>query len=187
MKGQFDEIFQQQTSSETLNHQLQKTFKKKDSFLGVLTRPDSPLHNNSTESDARKAKTKFKVSGGTRSDCGQVARDTFLSLQQTCLKLGINFIEFLHDRVRGLYRIPRLAETIRQRAAHASRAIISHCASSALAALGNKSVSAAQSKAIAPCALLFLTKLICQRITEVFREKIRDFSSANSHLEALTA
>ena len=184
IEKQFDEIFQQQTSSSTLNHQLQKTFKKKDALLGVLTRPDSPLHNNASESDARKAKTKFKVSGGTRSDCGQVARDTFLSLQQTCLKLGINFIEFLHDRVRCLYKIPRLAETIRQRATHTSRAIILHYASSAL---GNKWVSATQSKAIAPYALSFLTKLICQRITEVFTEKIPDFARANSHSEALTA
>ena len=101
IEKQFDEIFQQQTSSATLNHQLQKTYKKKEALLGVLVRPDSPLHNNSKETDARKAKTKFKVSGGTRSDCGRVARDTFLSLQQTCLKLGINFIEFLQDRVRG--------------------------------------------------------------------------------------
>lgn len=36
-----------------------------------------------------------------------------------CLKLVINFIEFIHDRVRGLYKIPRLAQIIRQRAMHA--------------------------------------------------------------------
>lgn len=187
IEKQFDEIFQQQTSSETLNHQLQKSFKKKDALLGVLTRPDSPLHNNSSESDARKAKTKFKVSGGTRSDCGQVARDTFLSLQQTCLKLGINFIEFLHDRVRGLYKIPRLAEIIRQRATQAFKAIILHCASAALATLGDKWASAAQFKAIVPHVQSFLTKLVDQRIMKVFTEKISDFDGVNSHTAALTA
>jgi len=115
IKNQFDEIFQQETSSPTLNHQLKKTCQKKQELLRVLQRPETPLHNNSSETDARSAKTKLKVSGGTRSDAGRNARDTFLSLQQTCLKLGINFIDYLQDRVCGLYVIPRLAEVILQR------------------------------------------------------------------------
>lgn len=112
----FDEIFQQTTSSATLNHQLEKTYKKKQELLRVLERPETPLHNNCSETDARAAKIKLKISGGTRSDEGQRVRDTFLSLKQTCLKLGINFIAFLRDRVRGLYVIPRLAIVIRERA-----------------------------------------------------------------------
>ena len=116
IEKKFDEIFQQATSSATLNHQLEKTHKKKQELLRVLQRPETPLHNNSSETDARTAKIKLKISGGTRSDEGQRARDTFLSLQQTCLKLSINFIDFLRDRVRGLYVIPRLAMIIRERA-----------------------------------------------------------------------
>lgn len=116
IEKQFDDIFQQKTTSPTLNHQLKKTHGKKKELLGVLKKPDSPLHNNRSETDARAAKIKLKVSGGTRSDAGRTSRDTFLSLKQTCLKLGINFITFLQDRVRGLYKIPRLAEIIRQRA-----------------------------------------------------------------------
>jgi len=115
IREKFDEIFQQETSSPTLNHQLKKTHQKKQELLRVLQRPETPLHNNASETDARSAKTKLKVSGGTRSDVGRIARDTFLSLKQTCLKLGINFIAYLNDRVRGLYIIPRLAEIIRQR------------------------------------------------------------------------
>lgn len=115
LEKQFDEIFQQKTSSPTLNHQLQKTYAKKGDLLKVLQRPTVFLHNNGSESDARGSKIKLKISGGTRSDVGKDARDTFLSLKQTCLKLGINFITFLQDRVRGLYAIPRLAEIIRQR------------------------------------------------------------------------
>lgn len=116
IEKKFDEIFQQTTSSATLNHQLEKTHKKKQELLRVLERPETPLHNNSSETAARAAKIKFKISGGTRSNEGQKARDTFLSLQQTCLKLGINFIAFLRDRVRGLYVIPRLATVIREQA-----------------------------------------------------------------------
>jgi hypothetical protein len=103
-------------SSATLNHQLEKTYKKKEELLRVLERPETPLHNNSSETDARAAKIKLKISGGTRSDEGRRVRDTFLSLQQTCLKLGINFIAFLRDRLRGLYLIPRLAMVIHERA-----------------------------------------------------------------------
>lgn len=112
----FDDIFQQQTSSSLLNHQLKKTWRKKSDLLRVLERPETPLHNNASETDARSAKIKLKISGGTRSDTGQRARDTFLSLQQTCRKLGINFIIFLQDRARGLYEIPRLAQIIYDRA-----------------------------------------------------------------------
>lgn len=112
---QFDAIFLQKTSSSSLNKQLQQTYQKKSELLQVLERPSTPLHNNSSETDARSAKIKLKISGGTRSDIGKEVRDMFLSLKQTCLKLKINFIEFLQDRVRGFYQIPRLAAIIRQR------------------------------------------------------------------------
>ena len=116
LRKEFDAIFQQKTSSPTLNHQLEKTYGKKQELLRVLERAETPLHNNSSETCARAAKIKLKISGGTRSDMGQKVRDTFLSLKQTCLKLGINFISFLEDRVRGQYAIPRLAIIIRERA-----------------------------------------------------------------------
>lgn len=115
----FDVIFQQKTSSPTLNHQLEKTYSKKQKLLKVLQRPETPLHNNSSETCARAAKIKLKISGGTRSDLGQKVRDTFLSLKQTCLKLGINFMSFLQDRVHGQYAIPRLASIIYERALEA--------------------------------------------------------------------
>lgn len=116
IEKQFDAIFQQKTSSHTLNRQLERTYDKKQELLLVLQRPETPLHNNSSETCARAAKIKLKISGSTRSEMGQKARDAFLSLKQTCLKLGINFMCFLQDRVRGQYTIPRLATIIRERA-----------------------------------------------------------------------
>ena len=116
IRKEFDDIFQQKTSSPTLNRQLEKTYEKKQELLRVLQRPETPLHNNSSERCARAAKIKLKISGGTRNELGQKVRDTFLSLKQTCLKLGINFMSFLQDRVRGQYAIPRLAIIIRERA-----------------------------------------------------------------------
>lgn len=112
---QFDDLFlHHETSSPTLNKRLRMTYEKKHQLLRVLERPKTPLHNNSSESDARAVVTKRKVSGGTRSDEGREARDTFLSLKQTCLKLGINFIDFLMDRITGANEILRLRETIRK-------------------------------------------------------------------------
>ena len=120
IEEQFDNVFQQKTSSPTLNHQLKKTHAKKQALLMVLKRPETPLHNNSSETCARAAKIKLKISGGTRSEQGQKVRDAFLSLKQTCRKLGINFICFLQDRVREQYAIPRLANIICQRALEAA-------------------------------------------------------------------
>jgi len=116
IEKQFDDLFlRMETSSATLNKRLRITHGKKQELLRVFERPDTPLHNNCSETDARSAVTKRKVSGGTRSDEGKEARDTFLSLKQTCRKLGINFISFLKDRVSEVFEIPRLAEIIRQR------------------------------------------------------------------------
>ena len=119
---QFDQIFQQTTCSPTLNHQLGKTFEKKEELLRVLERPETPLHNNDSETAARAAKIKLKISGGTRSNLGQQVRDTFLSLKQTCLKLDINFISFLKDRVSKKNNIPRLARIMLEKAAAAKSA-----------------------------------------------------------------
>jgi hypothetical protein len=123
IEKEFDDIFQQKTCSFTLNRQLKKTYEKKQELLRVLERPETPLHNNSSETCARAAKIKLKISGGTRSELGQKVRDTFLSLKQTCLKLGINFISFLQDRVCGQYAIPRLAVVIRERALTATTSL----------------------------------------------------------------
>lgn len=114
IEKRFDKIFQQKTSSPTLNRQLEKTHAKKDELLRVLERPQTPLHNNSSETCARAAKIKFKISGGTRSELGRAVRDAFLSLKQTCRKLGVNFAAFLQDRVHGWYDIPRLGTIIRE-------------------------------------------------------------------------
>ncbi len=63
---------------------------------------------------------KRKISGSTRSELARRARDTFASLKKTCRRLGVNFWEYLQDRVRGLDQIPRLADRIRQKAAESA-------------------------------------------------------------------
>jgi hypothetical protein len=65
----------------------------------VLDRPEIPLHTNSSENDIRCHVTRRKLSGGTRSDLGRDARDTFLGLAKTCTKLGISFWNYLGARL----------------------------------------------------------------------------------------
>jgi Transposase IS66 family len=86
-------------------------------LLRVFERPEVPLHNNASESDIREYVKKRKISGSTRSAAGRRCRDTFATLKKTCRKLGQNFWHYLQDRVRGLGKVARLADHIRQRAA----------------------------------------------------------------------
>jgi len=118
LEQSFDHLFsKKQTMSPILNNRLAKTYAKKAELLRVLERPETPLHNNGTETDAREMVIKRKMSGGTRSEEGQKCRDTFVSLKKTCSKLGINFLGYLEDRVSKLFKIPELAELIHTRSA----------------------------------------------------------------------
>ena len=90
--------------------------KHRAALLLVLDRPEVPLHNNLSEGHLRDYVKKRKISGGTRSEWGRQARDTFASLKKTCRELGVNFWAYLQDRVRGVGQVPRLAELIRRRA-----------------------------------------------------------------------
>ena len=117
LEQKFEDLFlNKRTISRSLNEQLAKTYAKKGELLRVLERPETPLHNNPTETDAREMVVKKKVSGGTRSDEGRKCRDTFVSLKRTCCKLGINFLSYLNDRVAGVFDIPDLAKIIATRA-----------------------------------------------------------------------
>jgi len=118
LEQNFDNLFsKKQTTSPTLNKQLAKTYAKKSELLRVLERPETPLHNNGTETDAREMVVKRKVSGGTRSDVGRKCRDTFISLKKTCCKLDITFLGYLEDRINKLFEISKLSEIIASRAA----------------------------------------------------------------------
>jgi len=121
LQRSFDNLFlKKKTASPALNNQLAKTYAKKDELLRVLERPETPLHNNGTETDAREMVVKRKVSGGTRSEEGQKCRDTFVSLKKTCGKLGFTFLGYLKDRINGFFKIPKLAEVIFSRSARGS-------------------------------------------------------------------
>jgi hypothetical protein len=111
-RQQFDKIFGLHTGYKDLDALLARLARRKDELLRVLEHPEIPLHTNASENDLRACVIKRKVSGGTMSADGRMARDGMLGLLKTCRKLGLSFFTYLGDRL-GLNgaqpRIPPLA------------------------------------------------------------------------------
>ena len=117
LEGGFDAVFGRcYLHHASLNQVLMGFRERKAELLSVLDCPQLPLHNNEAESDIREYVTRRKISGGTRSEAGRRARDTFVGLKKTCRKLGISFWHFLISRLRGDGQIPPLPDVIRAKA-----------------------------------------------------------------------
>ena len=116
LAARFDECCAERTNFPSVDAVLKGMSQKRADLLRVLNRPEVPLHNNLSEGHLRDYVKKRKISGGTRSELGRQARDTFASLKKTCRRLGVNFWADLQDRVRGVGQIPRWAVLIRQKA-----------------------------------------------------------------------
>ena len=108
----FDDIFSTKTGYDDLDYRIQMTKKKKDSLLVVLDYPDTPLHNNPAELAIRMYVIKRKISFGTRSDEGTKSWETFFTIMDTCRKLGINFRNYLYDRISNQNKMPSLSSFI---------------------------------------------------------------------------
>ncbi len=115
LKKQFDSLCEPVVNYSSLNQLLEKLRENKDQLLVVLLRPNSSLHNNDSERDIREYVKRRKISAGTRSENGRLARDTFLSLKKTCRKLEISFWDYLQDRLQNLNNIPTLSEIMTQK------------------------------------------------------------------------
>jgi hypothetical protein len=85
--------------------------------LGWYPQEQIARYTNASENDLRACVIKRKISGGTMSSDGRVARDVMLGLSKTCRKLGLSFFAYLGDRL-GLNgdqpRIPPLAVLVTQ-------------------------------------------------------------------------
>ena len=99
LAARFDRIFKRRTGYATLDSLLKRLHANKDELLRVLERPEIPLNTNASENDIRACVTKRKISGGTVSENGRVARDVMLGLAKTCAKLKISFFDYLGARL----------------------------------------------------------------------------------------
>lgn len=115
LSEEFDSIFSTQTGYQDLDERIAKTKQKKDHLLLVLKYPELPLHNNAAELAARAQVRKRDVSLHTMTSEGTQANDTFLTITQTCKKLGVNAYEYIHDRVSKTLKMPPLAQIIREK------------------------------------------------------------------------
>jgi transposase IS66 family protein len=116
LEARFAALSAQRTGFPSIDGVLKGMQAHRAALLRVLDRPEVPLHTNLSEGHLRDYVKKRKISGGTRSESGRQARDTFASLKKTCRELGVNFWAYLQDRVRGVGQIPRLADLIRREA-----------------------------------------------------------------------
>ncbi|NRP89054.1 hypothetical protein GFPCMMHI_04979 [Ensifer adhaerens] len=98
-RRRFDKIFTLRTGYGALDKLLLRLHRRKDELLKVLEHPDIPLHTNASENDIRSFVTRRKISGGTISLDGRIARDVMLGLMKTCQKLGMSFYRYLGDRL----------------------------------------------------------------------------------------
>ncbi len=112
----FDALFSRQTGYAHLDERIALTRAKKSSLLMVLVHPEIPLHNNPAELAARQRVRKRAISFGPRTLEGAKAWDTFMSLAATTKQLGINFFQYLVDRVAGSQQVPPLDQLIDERA-----------------------------------------------------------------------
>ena len=108
----------QRVSRVAVDKLLLRLSRRKAELLRVLDRPEIPLNTNALENDLRSFVIKRKISGGTMSRDGRIARDTLLGLMKTCRKLGLSFWHYLGDRLEigSPEPIPPLATLIAARA-----------------------------------------------------------------------
>jgi hypothetical protein len=110
---EFDELFSTRTGYDKLDDRIEKTRLKKDSLLLVLEHPQLPLHNNGSELGARSQARRRDVSFQTKNDDGTDAKDTFMTIVETAKKLGVNTYDYILDRISKKFKMPSLAELIK--------------------------------------------------------------------------
>lgn len=111
----FDQLFSTMTGYDSLDDRIAKSLGKKRELLVVLSHPKIPLHNNRSENGARVEKRRSDVSLQTKTDEGTSAKDTMMSVVETCKKLGISGYKYIYDRVSKKFEMPSLASIIKNK------------------------------------------------------------------------
>ena len=101
LEREFETLFNQTTDYFQINECLQRTYANKEKLLAVLKNPAIPLHNNAAERGARRVVRKRDISLHTWSDKGTRIRDAYLTIAQTAIKLGVNVMDYIKDRMSG--------------------------------------------------------------------------------------
>ncbi len=116
LSDEFDNLFSTKTCYDELNRRIEKSKAKKKELLAVLKHPELPLHNNLSENGARVQKRREDASLHTITDEGTKAKDTMMTIGETCRKLGVSTYLYIHDRISKTFKMPSLAKLIREKA-----------------------------------------------------------------------
>ena len=120
LRMEFDDLFATRTGYSALDDRIGQTEAKRNELLTVLSEPTVPLHNNASELGARVSARRRDVSLHSRSEHGARAMDVFTTLVQTSKKLGVSAYAYLRDRLSLRFKMPSLAQSIRQAAQSAA-------------------------------------------------------------------
>ncbi len=120
MERKFDKLFSTKTEYGELDRRIELTKKQKEKLLVVLDHPEIPLHNNSAEIALREMVIKRKISGGTRSENGKIARENMMSIMDTCRKMNVIFFNYVKDIFSGERKMTKLSELIVKKASQNS-------------------------------------------------------------------
>jgi hypothetical protein len=112
LNQKFDTLFNTQTGYTALDERIKLTREKKKYLLTVLDHPEVPLHNNLAERGLRSIVVKRKISGGTKTSEGTTAWENYMTILETCKKLGVNFMDYIKDIFSGEHTKPRLSDLI---------------------------------------------------------------------------
>jgi hypothetical protein len=116
LQTSFDQLFGVPSGYQQLDACKERTLKKREQLLMVLSHPEILLHNNPAELGARARVRKRDVSLQARTPEGIGAWDTFQTLVGTANKLGVNLFRYFFDRITHAYTLPSLASLIQERA-----------------------------------------------------------------------
>jgi hypothetical protein len=117
LQTSFDQLTGSPSGYQQLDACKERTLKKREQLLMVLSHPEILLHNNPAELGARARVRKRDVSLQARTPEGIGAWDTFQTLVGTANKLGVNLFRYFFDRITHAYALPSLASLIQDQAA----------------------------------------------------------------------
>ena len=115
LSDKFDTLFSTKTGYDELDKRIAKSKAKKRELLTVLNHPEIPLHNNLSENGARVQKRREDVSLHTITEAGTKAKDTMMSIVETCKKHGVSSYQYIYDRVSKSFKMPSLASLIKEK------------------------------------------------------------------------
>ncbi len=116
LSAKFDILFSTRTDYDELNERIAKSKAKKKELLTVLKHPELPLHNNRSENGARVQKRRADVSLQTKTKEGTEAKDTLMTIIETAKKHSVSAYKYIYDRVSKTFKMPSLANLIREKA-----------------------------------------------------------------------